>query len=273
MFYPVLANFWNAAYQKRMIQSYEQEQSEKASKDEDLLAYEYEKALAYNDTLWPTSEPEDFQFLREEDPLPEYMDCLNINGDGIIGYISIPKINIDIPIFHTTEEESMQVGAGHLEGTSLPIGGKNTHSVIAAHRGLPGHALFTDLDKMEKGDRFYLHILDDTLAYEVDRIVEVNPQDTSKLVIEEGHDYCTLLTCTPYGVNTERLLVRGNRVPYEDGEEDEIQPGMTDRMRWLFIVLIILSIFIIIMVISNKRNKRRTKRLALERSFQNEKVD
>ncbi len=154
-----------------------------------------------------------------------YMSSLNLNGDGMMGYVEIPKIDVKVPVFHTTEEEVLQKAAGHLEGSSLPVGGPSTHSVISAHRGLPSATLFTDLDKLEEGDHFLLRILDDILCYKVDKISVVEPTETDGLAVEEGQDLVTLLTCTPYGVNSQRLLVRGHRVPYEEAEMEEVPKG------------------------------------------------
>ena len=152
-----------------------------------------------------------------------------------MGIVEIPKIDVELPIYHTTDEEVLQIGAGHLEGSSLPVGGESTHAVISAHRGLPSAKLFTDLDQMAEGDVFYLHILDETLAYEVDQILPMVDKDdtealTEALAIEEGKDYVTLFTCTPYGVNTHRLLVRGVRTEYNGEEERPEDPG-GDRQR------------------------------------------
>src|SRR5699024_5347332 len=161
-----------------------------------------------------------------------YMACLKINGDEVMGIVEIPKIDVELPIYHTTDEEVLQIGAGHLEGSSLPVGGESTHAVISAHRGLPSAKLFTDLDQMAEGDVFYLHILDETLAYEVDQIRPMVDKDdtealTEALAIEEGKDYVTLFTCTPYGVNTHRLLVRGVRTEYKGEEERPETPAET----------------------------------------------
>ncbi len=257
MLYPSLANLWNTHMQKNLISSYETDVSEMAEENAIVMDYEYEKARAYNNELWPTPNPEAFTFLSEEDPQPEYLDCLNLRGDEIMGYISIPKIDVEIPIYHGTDEETLTTAAGHLEGTSLPIGGESTHSVISAHRGLPGAALFTNLDKMEKGDHFFLSVLDETLGYEVDQILVVEPNDVSALVIQEGEDLCTLLTCTPYGVNTQRLLVRGHRVDI-DPEEVEETAGFTMTMeKWLLLIGIAAAGICIAMLLLNRRKQKR----------------
>ena len=166
-----------------------------------------------------------------------------------MGTVEIPKIKITLPIFHGTDEEVLEKAAGHLEGSSLPVGGENTHAVITAHRGLPSAALFTDLDKMKKGDHFLLHVLDDTLCYEVDQISTIEPKETDALSVEEGMDLITLVTCTPCGVNSHRLLVRGHRVPYDPQalEDEEIQLGNmslhTNYILWIVAGLLVTGIF------------------------------
>ena len=161
-----------------------------------------------------------------------YWQVLNVNGDGVMGYLSIPKIDVKLAIYHGTGDEVLQTGAGHLNGTGLPVGGESRHSVLAAHRGLPSARLFTDIDQLEKGDLFYIHVLDETLAYEVDQILDmVDQYDTDTLSealqVQEGEDQVTLFTCTPYGVNSHRLLVRGSRVPYTGAEDVERTPAET----------------------------------------------
>ena len=191
------------------------------------------------------------------------MNTLNIAGDEMMGSVEIPKINIKIPIYHTTEEEVLNKGAGHLEGSSLPVGGANTHAVISAHRGLPSASLFTDLDQMKVGDHFLLHVLDETLCYEVDKISVVKPEDTTALAVEDGQDLVTLLTCTPYGVNTHRLLIRGIRTEYvepeEEAEETPIQQiAKVDPVKIMIIGLVAMVIMIIIVYIVIRRKSRKT---------------
>lgn len=171
------------------------------------------------------------------------MKCLNITGDGMMGTVEIPKIKVKLPIYHTTNDDVLQSAAGHLEGSSLPVGGENTHAVISAHRGLPSAALFTDLDKMKKGDHFLLHILKETLCYEVDEITVVEPEETGGLAVEEGMDLVTLLTCTPYGVNSHRLLVRGHRVPYNPEKlADEKVPLSNMSLHTSYLLWIVLGL-------------------------------
>ena len=216
LLYPFISNEWNTFRQSRLITTYDEAVAE--LEEGGLIAYEeeWERAYAYNDSLVPYVLPDSFSTAEiPEEGSREYLSCLNLTGDGMMGYVQIPKIGVKIPIYHTTTEEVLQKGAGHLPGSSFPVGGEGTHAVISAHRGLPSAALFTDLDKLKDGDYFLLSVLDDVLCYQVDQITTVDPTDTSTLVSEEGKDLVTLLTCTPYGVNSHRLLVRGHRVANE----------------------------------------------------------
>ena len=187
----------------------------------------------------------------------DYWKVLNVADDGVMGYLSIPKINIKLAIYHGTADDVLQTGVGHLNGTKLPIGGESTHSVLAAHRGLPSAKLFTDIDQLEAGDKFYIHVLDEVLAYQVDQILPMVDKDDHEtlqkaLQIEEGKDQVTLFTCTPYGVNSHRLLVRGTRVPY-NGEEDASAETVTDTMlhtiQNYYMLYLILGIAITILII------------------------
>lgn len=173
-------------------------------------------ARKYNETLSGANLSDPFSGGKKH----EISSLKMLNVGEVIGYLEIPKINVYLPIYHGTSEEILQKGVGHLENTSLPVGGAGTHSVLSGHRGLPSATLFTDLDQLVKGDEFYLHVLDEVLAYQVDQIKVVNPQDTSDLTIQKGKDYVTLVTCTPYGINTQRLLIRGVRTVYEGGEKE-----------------------------------------------------
>lgn len=254
LLYPFVANEWNNYRQKRLISSYESKVSELESDGEIDYEAEWKRAEAYNQALLPSILPDSFAIASASDePDKEYMSCLNIAGDGMMGIVEIPKINIKLPIYHTTDEDVLVKAAGHLEGSSLPVGGENSHAVISAHRGLPSAALFTDLDKLKEGDHFLLHILDDTLCYEVDRIEVVEPEQTDSLAVEEGEDLVTLLTCTPYGVNSHRLLVRGHRVPYDSEEIQEKETGNTpfsfhtNYLLWVLVGLGITGIFILIL--------------------------
>ena len=263
LLYPFVANQWNNYRQKQLISGYEQVVSEKEAAEGIDYDAERKKAEDYNEALLPCVLPDSFAFAESSGVDPVYMNTLNIAGDEMMGSVEIPKINIKIPIYHTTEEEVLNKGAGHLEGSSLPVGGANTHAVISAHRGLPSASLFTDLDQMKVGDHFLLHVLDETLCYEVDKISVVKPEDTSALAVEDGQDLVTLLTCTPYGVNTERLLVRGHRVPYveeEVKEEKTVLSGSslhTNYLLWVFVGLFVTALFIFVLYLKETKLKRR----------------
>lgn len=263
LLYPFVANQWNNYRQKQLISGYEQVVSEKEAAEGIDYDAERKKAEDYNEALLPCVLPDSFALAESSGVDPVYMNTLNIAGDEMMGSVEIPKINIKIPIYHTTEEEVLNKGAGHLEGSSLPVGGANTHAVISAHRGLPSASLFTDLDQLKEGDHFLIHVLDETLCYEVDKISVVKPEDTSALAVEDGQDLVTLLTCTPYGVNTERLLVRGHRVPYveeEVKEEKTVLSGSslhTNYLLWVFVGLSVTALFVFVLYLKETKLKRR----------------
>ncbi|OUN94536.1 class C sortase [Blautia sp. An46] len=263
--YPTVADQWNTYRQSRLISSYENRIQE--MEPEDFTA-EWEKARAFNDTLTQNSIYEDV-FGEEDQELEDtdYWQILNVGGDGVMGYLSIPKINIKLSIYHGTSDEVLQTGVGHLNGTKLPIGGESTHSVLAAHRGLPSARLFTDIDQMEKGDMFYIHVLDETLAYQVDQIFDMVDKDDHEtleeaLRIQEGKDQVTLFTCTPYGVNSHRLLVRGTRVPYNGEEEIESTPAdtMLEAVQNYYMLYLILGLSITLLIILLMRFLMKPKR-------------
>lgn len=263
LLYPFVANQWNNYRQKQLISGYEQVVSEKEAAEGIDYDAERKKAEEYNEALLPCVLPDSFALAESSGVDPVYMNTLNIAGDEMMGSVEIPKIDIKIPIYHTTEEEVLNKGAGHLEGSSLPVGGANTHAVISAHRGLPSASLFTDLDQLKEGDHFLIHVLNETLCYEVDKISVVKPEDTSALAVEDGQDLVTLLTCTPYGVNTERLLVRGHRVPYveeEVKEEKTVLSGSslhTNYLLWVFVGLSVTALFIFVLYLKETKLKRR----------------
>lgn len=263
LLYPFVANQWNNYRQKQLISGYEQVVSDKEAAEGIDYDAERKKAEDYNEALLPCVLPDSFALAESSGVDPVYMNTLNIAGDEMMGSVEIPKINIKIPIYHTTEEDVLNKGAGHLEGSFLPVGGANTHAVISAHRGLPSASLFTDLDQMKVGDHFLLHVLDETLCYEVDKISVVKPEDTSALAVEDGQDLVTLLTCTPYGVNTERLLVRGHRVPYveeEVKEEKTVLSGSslhTNYLLWVFVGLSVTALFVFVLYLKETKLKRR----------------
>ena len=263
LLYPFVANQWNNYRQKQLISGYEQVVSDKEAAEGIDYDAERKKAEDYNEALLPCVLPDSFALAESSGVDPVYMNTLNIAGDEMMGSVEIPKINIKIPIYHTTEEEVLNKGAGHLEGSSLPVGGENTHAVISAHRGLPSASLFTDLDQLKEGDHFLIHVLNETLCYEVDKISVVKPEDTSALAVEDGQDLVTLLTCTPYGVNTERLLVRGHRVPYveeEVKEEKTVLSGSslhTNYLLWVFVGLSVTALFVFVLYLKETKLKRR----------------
>ena len=204
LLYPAFSNYWNSKTQSRAITNYESVLEN--LKPEDYAAI-FENAHAYNKALYETDFP-----LTDYPDVPGYNDTLCITGNDMIGYLKIDRIGVELPIYHGTSDSVLSRGVGHLQGSSLPVGGENTHSVMSAHRGLPSAKLFTDLDRMEIGDTFQIVVLDQVLTYQVDQIKVITPRELGDLQIVEGMDYCTLFTCTPYGINTHRLLVRGVRI-------------------------------------------------------------
>ena len=205
LLYPSVSDYWNSLHQTRAIATYAENVAKLDNNQYDRL---WEDARAYNQALGLRSNP----YYLSEEQKAEYERLLDVSGLGVMGYIEIPEIDVSLPIYHGTEESVLQIAVGHLEWTSLPVGGESTHCVLSGHRGLPSAKLFTNLDKLREGDTFLLRVLDEVLTYEVDQILIVEPQETAALQIEEGKDYCTLVTCTPYGINTHRLLVRGHRI-------------------------------------------------------------
>lgn len=224
--YPSLGNMISCVQQQQVVDEYKKQVAKMLKSD---VAMQKQLAVDYNSSLERITLQDPFSeetkpTEAETEPaqtLDEYYRALSINNENMMGYIKIPKISISIPIYHDATEVQLQKGIGHLRGTSLPIGGDSTHCVLSGHTGVPGNMLFTDLDKLEIGDKFYLHVLDEVLAYKVESINVIEPDDTSRIQIEPGKDYCTLLTCTPYGINSHRLLVRGERAAYTPGEDDD----------------------------------------------------
>ena len=205
LLYPAVSDYWNSKHQTRAIAVYSEEVS---GLDKDQYQALWADAAAYNASL----RERDNAYLLTEEQKAAYEQLLNVSGLGIMGYIEIPSIDCSLPIYHGTEESVLQIAIGHLEWSSLPVGGESTHCVLSGHRGLPSAKLFTNLDKLQEGDVFLLRVLDEVLTYEVDQILIVEPQEIAALQITEGEDLCTLVTCTPYGINTHRLLVRGHRI-------------------------------------------------------------
>lgn len=254
LLYPFLADYWNSMHQSRAIATYRNAVTELDNNDYEGML---EEAQAYNDAL--PGNPD--RFLPSEEEHQQYENLLSISEDGIIGYVEIPSIHVSLPFYHGTDEDILQVAAGHIEGSSLPVGGEGTHCVISGHRGLPSARLFTDIDQLTEGDIFTLLVLDETLTYEVDQIRIVEPEDISLLEIEEGKDLCTLVTCTPYGVNSHRLLVRGHRV--ENREEEGILRITADALmvdsRFVAPVIAapIILVLILVLVVRTLRKRRR----------------
>lgn len=249
LLYPTVSNYWNTKHQTQAIISYSnriEKMKEKDRKQAIHLAKQYNKSLTTNANRFTPTKQED----------TVYNALLNSDDSGIMGYITIPKIQCKLPIYHGVGDSQLQNGVGHLEGSSLPVGGSETHCVLSGHRGLPSAKLFTNLDQLEKKDIFYLHVYGKVLAYEVDQIRVVEPDDYGLLDIEEGKDLCTLVTCTPYGINTKRLLVRGHRVSYRLVDESSI-PSEAARVNTLVVAsvvgILILSIGYVGMFIWKKR--------------------
>ena len=222
LLYPTFADWWNAFHQSRAIANYSEQVADMADDQYEEL---WNAAWDYNQSLLDRTN----SFVQTDEQKAEYEALLNVGGTGIMGYIEIPSINVTLPIYHGTNESVLQIAAGHLEWTSLPVGGESTHCVISGHRGLPSAKLFTDLDRMQEGDHFILRILDEVLTYEVDQIRIVEPSDTEELMIVEGEDLCTLITCTPYGINSHRMLVRGHRI--DNIEQAQTAPVTADAIQ------------------------------------------
>lgn len=256
MIYPTVSNQWNTYRQNKLISNYEKIVDDMSDED---FSQEWQNAQEFNETISGNNVFADvFGEKSKDSESSEYNRVLNMNNDGIMGYISIPEINIKLAIYHGTSDDVLQTGVGHINGSKLPIGGESTHCVLAAHRGLPSAELFTDIDQLQTGDKFYLHILDKVLAYEVDQILPMVDKDDHQtlqnaLSITEGQDYVSLFTCTPYGVNSHRLIVRGHRVEY-NGEED-VKQSVGDRMLesiknyYMLILVLGLSITILVIII------------------------
>ena len=254
MLYPSFSNWWNEAHQSRAIAAYSQEVSKL---DENRYDELWQQAREYNRSLVGRENA----YLLDDSQKAEYERLLDVSGMGIMGYIEIPSLKVSLPIYHGTEESVLQVAVGHLEWTSLPVGGESTHCVLSGHRGLPSAKLFTDLDRLVVGDRFRLGVLDQVLTYEVDQILIVEPQDTEALLIGEGEDLCTLVTCTPYGINTHRLLVRGHRVETEkDAKNVRVTSDAIQIEPYLVAPVVaapILLVLLLGLLIPRRRNKRR----------------
>lgn len=257
LLYPMFSNAWNEWRHGQAVENYQQQVSETSQEDAKTWL---SKAHAYNKTLTGKGIPDAFAFHKESEN-QEYLSQLAFNDDGMMGYLNIPKISQCLPICHTTSEESLEKGVGHLQGSALPVGGASTHSVLSAHRGLPSAALFTDLDQLQEGDKFFVHVLDQHMAYQVDQVLVVEPTQTESLGIQKGKDLVTLVTCTPYGVNTQRLLVQGHRVPYDPADEaagDVSQSIFTQYWFWIAVGLgVVAMALLLVRLIAERRRSRR----------------
>ena len=257
MLYPSFADWWNSTRQSKAIASYAEQV---ASLDEDKYQEFWNAAWDYNRSL--LDRPSDF--LLTDEQKVNYEALLNVGGNDVMGYIEIPSINVIMPVYHGTDEAVLQIAVGHLEWTSLPVGGESSHCVVSGHRGLPSARLFTDLDQLVVGDVFMFRILDEILTYEVDQIRIVEPHETEDLLIVEGKDYCTLVTCTPYGINSHRLLVRGHRI--ENMEEAKVARVTADAIQIEPLIIapivaapMLLLLLIIVMIPKPKKNRREGK--------------
>ncbi|MFQ9546215.1 MAG: class C sortase [Clostridium sp.] len=269
MLYPIISNLYIEHHQGNIIDEYNKTVE---SMPDDTLEKEREKAEGYNKMLTGNmiiTDPFDPEAQKKLEENSDYYNILNIGNDNIIGYIKIPKINVSLPIYHGTSEDVLKRGVGHLQNTSFPIGGEGTHAVLSGHTGLSSAKLFTDLDKLEEGELFFIEVLGEKLAYKIDQIKIVEPSETSDLVIKSGEDYVTLVTCTPYGINSHRLLVRGTRIPYTEDVEKEAKNEENSKVKstWrdeYFKALAvglgglsILGVILIIIVLIKKKGRRK----------------
>lgn len=252
--YPTVSNFLSNREQKKVIREYSNIVNNMDKEEKEAM---YNEAVDYNKKIYENGMID----YSNPDAVQGYNDILDVSGTGIMGYISIPKINVELPIYHGTSDGVLQVAVGHLEGSSLPVGGENTHCVLSGHRGLPSADLFTHLDRLNVHDIFTISVLDKTLVYEIDQIKVVAPGDTQYLQIEDGKDYCTLLTCTPYGINTHRLLVRGVRVADSDDKNNiyvYADAYKIDTKTVTVLMAVPLTLLLLLgMVVHIRRNKKR----------------
>lgn len=251
LLYPTVSDYWNSFHQSRAIATYAEAVAELDDEDYEKM---WQEAEAYNQKL--SNQPNRWNLTEEEEE--EYNHILDIGGTGIMGYIEIPQIKVSLPIYHGTDEGVLQIAVGHIPGSSLPVGGIGTHSVVSGHRGLPSAKLFTNLDELEEGDVFMLRVLDETLTYEVDKISIVEPDDLTGLEIEADKDLCTLVTCTPYGVNSHRLLVRGHRIPNLDDDSIRVTADamQVDRLLVASAIAVPILLVLVIWVLVHYRKRK-----------------
>lgn len=257
--YPMISNFWNQWRTDHLMSQYSETVK---NTDEDTLQEEFRRARLYNKNLAGSSVPDAFS-IREYRRDVEYESLLDVVGDGVMGFVEIPSIRVSLPIYHYTTEDVLKKGAGHLAGSSLPVGGKGTHTVVSAHRGLPSAKMFTDLNLLEEGDVFIFRVLDRKFTYQVDRIKVVEPDETEDLAAAPGEDLATLVTCTPYGVNTQRLLVRGHRVPNGtegNGKHNTLLQNPSLLLQLMCIGAGIITALFIVWMIDRMRKKKLIKK-------------
>ena len=257
--YPSFSDWWNSFHQTRAIAGYT---AAVANMDKEEFDRMWAEAGAFNEYL--SQKPGRFNLTKEE--LATYNSILDVTGTGIMGYIDIPSIKISLPIYHGTSDSVLNSSIGHLEGTSLPVGGAGTHCVLSGHRGLPSARLFTDLDKLKEGDTFTLTILNEMLTYEVDQIRIIEPYDFSLLQIDEAGDYCTLMTCTPYGINTQRLLVRGRRIDNPNGEAQVIADAIQIEASYVAPFIAVPMVFVLLLWMFLAERARRQDKMLVERT-------
>lgn len=250
MLYPTVSDYWNSRVQSQAVAAYNNKVQNMSKEDYQRM---FSEADAYNEKIKDIDQP-----FENYEQVPGYEDILDVSGTGIIGYVTIDKIKTELPIYHGTSEGVLQIGVGHLEGSSMPVGGTGTHAVLSAHRGLPSAKLFSNLDEMEEGDTFQVTVLNRVLTYQVDQIRIVEPGDLDDLKVDPQKDYCTLMTCTPYGINTHRLLVRGVRV---DGNVNDYVPVDAYQIKpnvvavWTTITITVVMMIISVVVWAVKRRK------------------
>ncbi len=254
LLYPTVSDYWNSFHQSRAIASYVEQV---AQIDTEVYDREWQRALDYNAMLRTSGE----RWILTDEQLEEYNSILNLTGSGIMGYIEVPKINCSLPIYHGTDEAVLQIAVGHIEGSSLPIGGIGSHAVLSGHRGLPSAKLFTDLDQVDVGDVFIVRVMDEVLTYQVDQVLIVLPYEMEALAIDPKSDYCTLVTCTPYGINSHRLLVRGRRIANIEEAKVILVPPDATQIDPVIVMPVVaapmLLLLFIIMMVSTGRTRRR----------------
>ena len=271
--YPIISNLYNQCHQSLIHTAYEEVIQQADTRDLERIR---EMAVAYNEALTPGTAADTYSKAAIENASADYASQLDPGGSGIMGYVEIPKISVNLPIYHGTESETLERGTGHLLGSSLPVGGNGTHAIITGHSGLATQKMFTDLEQLQEGDVFYINVLGEVLAYQVFSAEPVLPHDTSRLVIRQNEDLCTLITCYPTGINTHRLLVQGKRIPYEEAEvmvekivtqEEKLESNWEDQYMlglWLGIwaMLLALAIYLTVLLVRRTRSRKRGGRYA-----------